>query len=526
MAIQYDCYYAEYMIGPLPVDNATTTAVPLNYIYNGNGTLDSLDCSGDAPGGGGLTSPEELQGWTGDQIKGDDKAAPITILPDGPRHYFDPEENYVSWMDFTFFTTLGPAGLALYDIRFKGQRIIYELAMQEALAHYAGIQEDAAMTAYLDVSIGFTPGQLVPGYDCPSYATYTSDLTYCLFEYPKDYPMQRHTDDSFHVTRNIAFMARAVSTVGNYDYQITYEFYLDGSISVVARASGYIAWTDWTDDPLDPSYGFHIRPNNSGAMHDHVLNWKLDLDVHGVNNSLFKTEFVPVSRTYPWSNGSIINTMQVNRSFVETEDDSKINWAPNAAAAYIVVNKDKPNEFGEYPGYRIYPSVGSSIHSTIVDSTLLGNAVNWATHQLYATVRKDSEPSSTDILNVKNINNPPVDFNSFFNGESLTQQDLTLWFNLGMHHMPDTSDLPTTVFTNAQSGITIRPQNYLLSDASQATRQQVNVNMTNVADGGAAEVDYYGQKMAAGTEVLDQKMYEPDLAQVMVVASEAANGGS
>lgn len=316
-------------------------------------------------------------------------------------------------MDFTFFITIGRAGLALFDIRFQRKRIVYELSLQEALAHYAGINQGASQTAYLDVSIDFTPGKLVPGYDCPSYATYSGDHSFCLFEFPKDCPIQRHTGEGYHVTKNIAFLLRAVSAVGNYDYQITYEVYTDGSIQIIARASGYISWTEWTDDPLDESYGFHIRPNQSGSMHDNVLNFKLDIDIKGTTNSLLRTEFIPVSTTYPWSNGTIINTMKVERSFVTAENTGNINWDSNAAAACSVFNKDKPNIYGELPGYRIYPSTGSSIHSTIINSTILGQAMNWATHALYALRRKDAELSSTYRFNDFNINNPLVDFNRF-----------------------------------------------------------------------------------------------------------------
>lgn len=47
--------------------------------------------------------------------------------------------------------------------------------------------------------------------------------------------------------------------------------------------------------------------------------------------------------------------MKAERSFIETEDDSKINWSPNGGSMYAVVNKDKKNKYGEYPGWRILP---------------------------------------------------------------------------------------------------------------------------------------------------------------------------
>ena len=361
--------------------------------------------------------------------------------------------------------------------------------MQEALAHYAGPDQGQTEASYLDVTIGFTDFNLIPGYDCPAYATYTK--AFCLFEYPKDYPMSRHSDEQYyHATKNIAFLLRSVSTVSNYDYQTTYEFYYDGSIQVLVRASGYIQASNNVNTTDAWDYGFHIRNHLSGSMHDHVLNFKADLDIKGTKNSLFKTEFVPHSQVYPWSKGKVINTMKADRSFIENEDEGKINWAPNSAASYAVVNKDEKNEFGEYPGFKIYPSTGSSIHLTVQNSSQFPDSVNWATHPLYALQRKDTEPTSAHPA-FDSI----IDFNKYFDGDSLDQEDIVLYFNLGMHHMPDTHDLPVTVFQAAQSGITLRPQNYLRQDNSISTRNQIDVTEKN----GKAVVETYGSKQLSGS---------------------------
>lgn len=48
--------------------------------------------------------------------------------------------------------------------------------------------------------------------------------------------------------------------------------------------------------------------------------------------------------------------MKLDREYVTSEDDAKITWAKNGAASYAVVNKDKLNDHGEAPGYRIFPS--------------------------------------------------------------------------------------------------------------------------------------------------------------------------
>jgi primary-amine oxidase len=52
--------------------------------------------------------------------------------------------------------------------------------------------------------------------------------------------------------------------------------------------------------------------------------------------------------------------MKVDHSYISSEDDGKINWAPNGATSYSVVNRDKLNDFGEAPGYSITPSMTPS----------------------------------------------------------------------------------------------------------------------------------------------------------------------
>lgn len=211
-------------------------------------------------------------------------------------------------MDFSFYISFNrDTGMKLFDVRYKGERIIYELSLQEAMAHYAGSDPFQSGTAYLDSYYGFGPYtfELVGGYDCPSYATYLNTSFYvdetththvnslCLFEMDPGYPIQRHSTASYvSVTKNIMLVLRTVSTVGNYDYMFEYGFYLDGSIRVTVRASGYIQSAYWAHNG---DYGFKIHDNLSGSMHDHVLNYKLDMDINGTANTLMKTAIVPVS---------------------------------------------------------------------------------------------------------------------------------------------------------------------------------------------------------------------------------------
>ena len=42
-------------------------------------------------------------------------------------------------VDFSFYVSFSrDSGLRLFDIKYRGERIVYELGLEEAIAHYAG----------------------------------------------------------------------------------------------------------------------------------------------------------------------------------------------------------------------------------------------------------------------------------------------------------------------------------------------------------------------------------------------------
>lgn len=244
----------------------------------------------------------------------DDNLPPASTPQDPQNFVIDLEESHVSWKDFSvFLSTPKSSGLSLHDIQYRGNRIIYEITLQEALAHYASSDPVQQQTCFFDTAgegLGNSIRPLIPGFDCPSYATYinatiTSERgniiipnAICLFEFDTGYPIRRHWHQHSDgtgftdATNNVAFIIRTISTVGNYDYLIEYIFGLDGAIEISARASGYISAAYATGNE---GYGFQIHDYLSGAMHDHVLTFKVDFDILGVQNSIQKIEAVPTT---------------------------------------------------------------------------------------------------------------------------------------------------------------------------------------------------------------------------------------
>lgn len=70
---------------------------------------------------------------------------------------------------------------------------------------------------------------------------------------------------------------------------------------------------------------------------------------------------------------------------------------------------------------------------------------------------------------------PTVDFDQFFDGESLDQEDLVVWLNLGMHHINRAEDSPHTLTNIATSSVLLTPFNFNDYDVGMEAQNAVLV---------------------------------------------------
>jgi hypothetical protein len=72
----------------------------------------------------------------GPELKYDERPPPQQIAPGGQRFAVDEDAQYVEWMDFSFYWGFSrDTGMKLWDLKYKGERIVYELGLTEAIAH-------------------------------------------------------------------------------------------------------------------------------------------------------------------------------------------------------------------------------------------------------------------------------------------------------------------------------------------------------------------------------------------------------
>ncbi|KAI1396333.1 amine oxidase catalytic domain-containing protein [Hypoxylon fuscum] len=409
----------------------------------------------------------------------DEKFAPQSLEVGGKRYKLDPEQKYVEYMGWSFYVAhTRTLGVMLYDIRFKGERILYELSMQEAAAQYGGFQPKAATTLYHDTyySLGSDLFPLVEGFDCPFGSTFwnvtihngnsttVNPNSICIFESDAGFPLSRHraggaTNDygfsNLGVVKASLLTLRSIATVGNYDYLFDYAFHVDGSIEITVRASGYLQSSFYFRD--QGAWGPRIQEATQGSLHDHVLTWKADFDILDTENSLQVTELKTVNTTQPWW-PELGEFEQITLESYNLEKEQQFSWADNGQAMYAV-NSGKTNKWGTQRGYRIVPGK-SNIRLSTLNSPFSRHNTALSKAHLAVTRQHDTEPWGNSVQNLNMPWKPQQDFAKFFDGESVENEDIVVWVNLGMHHFTRAEDVPVTLYSEAVSSVMFSPQNF------------------------------------------------------------------
>ena len=222
---------------------------------------------------------------------------PQLFYAEGKR--YSVKNNQVLYLDWSFaFGLSSLTGMRVFDVRFRDERIAYELSVQEAMSVYGSVTPGMIITKFLDSSIGIGrfAHELVRGVDCPYEATYVDTYRYidvpapvrfrnsiCIFEHNMGQPLRRHFSDFFHNSYggmvNSALVFRTITAIGNYDYMWDFIFYQSGSVEAKVHATGYISSSYLVDGSL--RHGHQVAEKVLGNIHTHFINFKVDLDVLG-----------------------------------------------------------------------------------------------------------------------------------------------------------------------------------------------------------------------------------------------------
>ncbi|XP_064842346.1 amine oxidase [copper-containing] 3-like [Oncorhynchus masou masou] len=395
---------------------------------------------------------------------------------------FSVKNNHVMYLEWSFaFGLSSLTGMRVFDVRFKGERIAYEVSVQEAMSVYGSITPGMILTKFLDSSIGIGrfAHELVRGVDCPYAATYIDTFRYidvsapqifrnsiCLFEHNTGRPLRRHFSDFFSNSYggmvNSALVFRTITAIGNYDYLWDFIFYQSGSVEAKVHATGYISSSFNVDGNL--KYGHQVTENTIGNIHTHFINFKVDLDVLGVENVFQTKDMKFMNVSLPWMPERYAMVPQLVEAQLKTEKEAALRY-DTKTPRYLHIASNRTNRWGHQRSYRL--QVVSFTGDSLPETEPEEKSMSWARYKVAITKHKDSEQTSSSLYSQNNMWTPAVDFSKYIeDDENIENQDLVAWVTTGFLHIPHAEDIPNTVTVGNGGGVILRPHNYFDEDPS------------------------------------------------------------
>ena len=305
-----------------------------------------------------------------------DARPPLQFEPDGKRYSINGRQ--ISYMGWQFHLRMSHvSGPQLFDIRFNGERIIYELSLQEIGVFYSGHNPVLRYSDIIDSisMLGLRSRTLVSGADCPAHATYLSatfwadssdeasvtDRAFCVFEHNTETPLRRHHTRTIYEgnkfyegMQDVVFIVRTIMTVANYDYILDFIFHQNGAIEVKIISTGYILTS--FSMPQESNYGFRLRDTIIGNIHHHIFHLKVDMDIKGTSNRYETLDIVPdeVDNSL-WAStpNAHYHQTSLEKTLVRSEKDATLKYNFETPKYLTFYNDENRSSYGVPRAYRL-----------------------------------------------------------------------------------------------------------------------------------------------------------------------------
>ena len=229
--------------------------------------------------------------------------------------------------------------------------------------------------------------------------------------------------------------------IDNYDYVLSWVFHQNGTIDMEIILTGVINYyaADHMQNSADhPEVMYHnlVAPYVAGPLHQHFINFRLDLDVDGPENNIMEMNSYGRHET----SGDLEDEwFYTKMEPLTTELQAKRSVSIVKSRCWMVTNPNRKTELGQVTAYELMP-MGNAFPLPGRESVVRKKMRFLDAHLWVTPWRRGEMYPAGKYLNAD------------FSGEglpiwtkedqSLVNRDLVLWYTVAVTHLPRPEDWP------------------------------------------------------------------------------------
>nr|MBP6117625.1 hypothetical protein [Neisseriaceae bacterium] len=417
-----------------------------------------------------------------DRVKIKDK--PLDIIEPEGKNYTITGRN-VAWGNWRFHISLDSRvglqlGTVTYSDKGKPRKVMYQGSLGGMVVPYGDPDMGWYFKSYLDsgeYGMGTLTSPMVKGKDAPANAVFldavipdhegkpvTVPNAMAIFERYAG-PEFKHQEMGAHnvSTERRELVVRWVSTIGNYDYIFDWVFAHNGIIGINAGATGIEAVKGVKARTMadasakeDTRFGTLIDHNIVGTTHQHIYNFRLDMDVDEGGNTLTEVNPIVAPNT---RGGPRTTAMELTEAKVTQEAEASQRFDPSTIR--LISNYNKANKVGNPVSYQLIPFAGGT-HPIAKGANFgqdewLFKRLNFMDKQIWVTRYHPDElyPEGT----YPNRSGEDTGLAAFIkDNQNIDNKDLVVWLTTGTTHVARAEEWP--IMPTEWVNVLLKPWNF------------------------------------------------------------------
>lgn len=383
-------------------------------------------------------------------------------------------DQFVTWKNWQF--TIVPTareGLVIYDVAWTDgsvrRPIAHRISLSEMLVPYGDTSTAWQWRNAFDVGeygLGINSRPLQPGVDIPSNARTlplaivnskgaVSTMQNIIAVYERDAGvLYKHVDmvtDKVVGRRGSELVVMHITTIGNYDYALSYIFSEDGVMTVDVGLTGILLVKGTQDSTYDADAqktAHMVAPNLAAPLHQHFFAFRLDLDVDGEKNTVSELD---VWAPDPGTENPRGNAMMLDDYELRFEAEARRPANAATSRRWVVRSAVKTNAFGLPTGYCLMP--GTSVRPHLAEDHAVRKRAGFLDNALWVTKYGEGELYASGSYPNQNLASTGLPAISLDNA-TIRNQDVVLWYTLGVTHVPRPEEWPIMPMEHVRFSLT------------------------------------------------------------------------